>query len=159
VVFYEAWQPDDDITIKNSTIEVNGSAYLVLIISYRRGGPMNIKPYLIILCSSFALVIIVAVVSNILESNGILSEEKIGPRGTTAIQAVFFVLFMVIAFTIVPPFVRLFIVMQLKIGNGEFVFVKWFVAHEQAVVYGFWSILVAGLCIIYFLDRDNFLKL
>lgn len=120
---------------------------------------MSPKPFLIILVSSFALVIICAVVSNILESKGILSEEKIGPRGTTAVQAVFFVLFIVIGFAIVPLFVRLFIVMQLKIGNGEFFFIKWFVAHEQAVVYGFWSMIVAGLCIIYFLDRDNFLKL
>jgi len=40
------------------------------------------------------------------------------------------------AFAIVPLAVRFFLVMQVKIGNGEFALIKWFQAHEQAVVYG-----------------------
>jgi len=120
---------------------------------------MNTKTYLIILASSFALMIVGSIVGNILESNGTLSAEKIGPRGIAAIKAAYLALFCVMSFAIVPLAIRLFIVMQLKIGNGEFVFIKWFQAHEQAVVYGFWGMMVLGICIIYFLAKDDFLKL
>ena len=119
---------------------------------------MNTKTYLIILGSSFALMVIGSIVGNILESNGTLSAEKIGPRGIAAITAAYLALFCVMAFAIVPLVIRLFIVMQLKSGNGEFVFIKWFQANEQAVVYGFWSMMVIGICIIYFLARDDILK-
>jgi hypothetical protein len=119
---------------------------------------MNTKTYLIILGSSFALMIVGAAVGNILESNGTLSQEKIGPRGTTAIALAYLALFCVMAFAIVPLAIRLFIVLQLKIGNGEFVVIKWFQTHEQAVVYGFWSMMVVGICIIYFLAKDDILK-
>ena len=119
---------------------------------------MNTKTYLIILGSSFALMVIGSIVGNILESNGTLNADKIGPRGSAAITSAYLALFCVMAFAIVPLAVRLFIVMQLKIGNGEFVFIKWFQTHEQAVVYGFWSMMVIGICIIYFLARDDILK-
>ena len=119
---------------------------------------MNTKTYLIILGSSFALMIVGAIVGNILESNGTLSEERIGPRGTAAITLSYVVLFCVMAFAIVPLAVRLFIVMQLKIGNGEFFFIKWVQAHEQAVVYGGWSMMVIGIFIIVTLAKDDILK-
>ena len=119
---------------------------------------MNTKTYLIILGSSFALMIVGAIVGNILESNGTLSEERIGPRGTAAITLSYVVLFCAMAFAIVPLAVRLFIVMQLKIGNGEFFFIKWVQAHEQAVVYGGWSMMVIGIFIIVTLAKDDILK-
>jgi hypothetical protein len=119
---------------------------------------MNTKTYLIILGSSFGLMIAGAIVGNILESNGTLSQEKIGSRGTAAITLAYLVLFCVMAFAIVPLVIRLFIVLQLKIGNGEFVFIKWFQTHEQAVVYGCWSMMVVGICIIFFLNKGDILK-
>ena len=119
---------------------------------------MNTKTYLIILGSSFALFIIGAIASNILESNGTLSDEKIGPRGTAAITFAYLALFCVMSFAFIPLVIRLFIVMQLKIGNGELVVIKWFQAHEQAVVYGCWSMMAMGICIICILSKDDILK-
>jgi hypothetical protein len=119
---------------------------------------MHTKTYLILLGSSFAIMIVGAIVGNILESNGVLSQEKIGPRGTAAITLAYLALFCVMAFAIVPLAVRLFIVMQVKIGNGEFILIKWFQAHEQAVVYGFWSMMFIGICIMYVLAKDDILK-
>lgn len=119
---------------------------------------MNTKTYLIILGSSFALMIVGAIVGNILESSGTVSEERIGPRGTAAITLAYVVLFCAMAFAIVPLAVRLFIVMQLKIGNGEFFFIKWVQAHEQAVVYGGWSMMVIGIFIIVTLAKNDILK-
>ena len=123
-----------------------------------RGGALNTKMYLIIFGSSFALMIVGAVVGNILEANGTSSQEKLGPRGTAAVTAAYLALFCAMAFAIVPLAVRFFIVMQVKIGNGEFALIRWFQAHEQAVVYGFWGMMVIGICIIYFLAKDDILK-
>ena len=123
-----------------------------------RGGAVNTKMYLIIFGSSFALMIVGAVVGNILEANGTSSQEKLGPRGTAAVTAAYLALFCAMAFAIVPLAVRFFIVMQVKIGNGEFALIRWFQAHEQAVVCGFWGMMVIGICIIYFLAKDDILK-
>ena len=99
-----------------------------------------------------------AVIGNILESNGIVSQERIGPRGITAIKLTYLALFCLMAFAIVPLALRLFIVMQVKIGNGELALIKWFQTHEQAVVYSFWSMMVIGICLIYFLAKEDILK-
>lgn len=48
--------------------------------------------------------------------------------------------------------------MQIKIGNGEFFLIKWFQAQEQTVVYGFWSMMVIGFGVIFFLGKDDILK-
>jgi hypothetical protein len=119
---------------------------------------MNTKTYLIIFGSSFALMIVGAIIGNILESNGTLSQEKLGPRGITAVTIAYLALFCVMAFAIVPLAVRFFIVMQVKIGNGNFFLIKWFQAHEQAVVHGFWGMMVIGICIMSILAKDDILK-
>ena len=48
--------------------------------------------------------------------------------------------------------------MQMKIGNGEFFFIKWFQAHEQTIVYGFWGVFIVGLGIIFSLAKDDIFK-
>jgi len=63
---------------------------------------MNTKTYLIIFGSSFALMMVSAIIGNILESNGTLSQEKLGPRGITAVTIAYLALFCVMAFAIVP---------------------------------------------------------
>jgi hypothetical protein len=45
--------------------------------------------------------------------------------------------------------------MQIKIGNGEFFLIKWFKAHERAVVYGFWGFMLIGLAIIFSLVKPT----
>jgi hypothetical protein len=37
-------------------------------------------------------------------------------------------------------------------------FIKWLQAHEQAVVYGSWGMMVLGICIIYVLNEGDILK-
>jgi hypothetical protein len=119
---------------------------------------MNIKICLIVFLSAFGLLIIGAIVSNNLESKGTLSAVTIGARGINVLTLASFVLFCVMAFSFVPLVVRFFIYMQIKIGNGEFVMVKFFQAHEQGIVYGFWIMMVIGLGIIFSLGWDDILK-
>ncbi|MFH1977112.1 MAG: hypothetical protein ABIJ52_16440 [Pseudomonadota bacterium] len=106
---------------------------------------MNTKVCLIILASVFGLMIVGAIIGNILESSGTL--ETVGLKGITAIKLTYFVLFCIMGFTLVPIVLRYFIAMQIKIGNGEFVLIKWIRAHEQTVIYGFWSMFIIGLFI------------
>ena len=119
---------------------------------------MNIKICLMVFLSALGLLIIGAIIGNILESNGTLGAATIGPKGINAVKLAYFALFCVMAFSIVPLVVRFFISMQIKIGNGEFFLIKWFQAHEQTVVYGFWSMMVTGFGIIFFLAKDDILK-
>jgi len=119
---------------------------------------MNTKAYLIILGSSFALLIIGAIVGGILESSGTLTKENLGSRGVAIVAMIYFTLFCLTAFAIVPLAVRFFIVMQVKIGNGEFFLIKWFQAHEQTIVYCFWGLFALGLVIAFSLAKDEILK-
>lgn len=123
------------------------------------GGRMNTKIFLIILASAFGLIIFSAIVGGVLESSGKLTVEAIGSTGITAIKIYFFALFCIMCFTLVPIFIRLFIVMQIKIGNGEFFLIKWFQENEQGIIYGFWSLIVIGLCLsIPVAIKDGFFK-
>jgi hypothetical protein len=60
-------------------------------------------------------------------------------------------------FAVVPLFIRLFIVIQIKIGNGEVFLVKFFKENEQAVVYSIWVLYALGLAINFTLGRDDIL--
>jgi len=119
---------------------------------------MNIKICLMVFLSALGLSIIGAIIGNILESNGTLSAATIGPKGINAITLAQFALFCVMIFAFVPLVVRFFIFMQIKIGNGELFLVKLFQAHEQAIVYGCWIMMVIGFGIIFFLGKDDILN-
>ena len=108
---------------------------------------MNIKVFLILFFSALGIFILNALIGNILESNGIVIEEAIGARGMTALKIFYFALFCILGFSIVPLAIRLFVVMQVKIGNAELFMVKFLQAHEKAVVLGIWGMFIIGLCI------------
>ena len=119
---------------------------------------MNTRIFLVVFLSALGLTIVGSIVGNILESRGTLSAATIGANGINAWKLVFFVLFCVMAFSIVPLVVRFFITMQIKIGNGEFFLIKFFQTHEKAIVYGFWIMMVIGFGIIFSLARDAILQ-
>ncbi|RPJ16907.1 MAG: hypothetical protein EHM30_05150 [Desulfobacteraceae bacterium] len=106
---------------------------------------MNIKICLIIIASTFGLMIAGAVIVNILESNGTL--KTLSPEGIAAIKWTYFILFCIMGFCLVPVVIRYFIFAQIKIGNGGHSLIKWLQASEQTVIYGFWCLFVIGLSI------------
>jgi len=69
---------------------------------------MNTRIFVIILASAFGLLIVGAIIGNILESNGTLSAETIGPKGINAITLAYFALFCVMIFAFVPLVVQFF---------------------------------------------------
>jgi len=120
---------------------------------------MSTKPYLIILLISFGLIILGAIIGSVLESSGTLTKENLGPKGVAAVKLVFFALFLIMSFSLIPVVLRWFISAQNRIGNAEFFLVKLLSAHQQAVVYGFWGLIILGLVIAFCLKRNEILGL
>lgn len=116
---------------------------------------MDTKLFLVILLSSFGLMIFGAVAGGILESAGIINRDTLGPRAATVINAIYLALFFIMGFSLVPLVLRLFITMQIKIGNGEFFPIKWLQANEQIVVFGVWGIYLIGIIIILALVKPS----
>ncbi len=109
---------------------------------------MNAKLFLIIFASAFLLLIFSYPTFNFLESIGVLTRETIGSKKETILQTFQFVMFCVMGFSIVPIMIRLFVFLQLKIGNAEVPLVQFLQAHEQGFVLGVWCFFIVGLCII-----------
>ena len=119
---------------------------------------MNIKIPLIVFLSAFCMVLIGSIIGTILESSGTASAPTIGIKGIDPIKVAFFALFCVMSFSFVPLAVRFFIFMQIKIGNGEFILVKYFQEHEKTIVYGFWIMIIIGFGIIFSVGKGDILN-
>jgi hypothetical protein len=120
---------------------------------------MNTKIFLVIFISVFGLFILISVISYILESNGMPIEKAIGPRGETAAKIIFFIMFCIMGFSMVPLAVRFFVHMQVKIGNSDLFLVKFLLEHERGVVLGVWVFFAIGLCIALMgAIKDGFFK-
>jgi len=99
----------------------------------------------VVIASTLGLIMIGAVIGNLLESAGILTRETIGAKGIAAVKLFYFILFCVLGFAAVPIFIKYFIDLQIRLGNGDALPIKWLQAHERNVVYGFWGMIVVGL--------------
>jgi hypothetical protein len=120
---------------------------------------MDTKPFIILFSVSFGLILLGAIIGNLLGASGALTKEKLGPNGIAVVMVFFFVLFLLMVFSLVPLFVRTFIALQIRIGNGEFFLIQWLQENERGVVYGFWGFCAAGLIIMYALAKDEILKM
>ena len=108
---------------------------------------MSTRFYAVVLLSCLGIFILSAVVNGILESSETFDLNAVDPKINMAMNIFYFVLFLGIGFSIVPLMVKLFIFMQVKIGNGEFFLVKFIREHEQGFVYSVWGIFIVGLMI------------
>ena len=122
------------------------------------GDSMDTKIFIILASACFGLILLGAIVGNVLESQGVLTKASLGPKGTVIVMSLFFVLFCVLAFSLVPLVVKAFIAMQIRIGNGELFLVKWVRDHERTVIYGIWGFFGFGLSIAFTLARDEIMK-
>lgn len=104
---------------------------------------MNTRLWLIIFVAAVTVTVVSAVIGAILESSG-----TVGPPGSetiTAIKIVYFALFCVLVFALIPLLLRFFISMQSRIGTADFFVIRWLRVHEKGVVYGFWIFCLLGL--------------
>lgn len=120
---------------------------------------MNTRPFLIILGVSFGLLILGSIAGSILQSTLKLTTDQLGPGWVRVIKLTCLALFGVIGFSLVPVALNWFVAMQVKIGNGELVVIRWLSAHLRQVVYAVWGLFAVGLAIaIPAAIRGGFLK-
>jgi hypothetical protein len=72
-----------------------------------------------------------------------------GHRGTASMVAkvLAIVLFLILAFTLFPLLLHLFLVVERGLGNTDVGMVRFLRAHERNVIYTLWGIFIAGLLI------------
>ena len=119
---------------------------------------MDPKPYVILITGTFGLILLGAVTGNILENSGVLTTESLGSKGIALVLSLFFALFCIMAFSLVPLALRAFISLQVKIGNGEELSIVWMRENERRIVYSVWGLFAAGLIMAFVLARDEILK-
>jgi hypothetical protein len=108
---------------------------------------MNTKPFLIAVGIAFGLVIFGSIVGGVLQSKFKITIDQVDPTWIMAIKLFYLLLFLVIGFALVPVALNYFITMQIKIGNEDFVLIKWLATNAPQVVYGLWALFIVGLCI------------
>ena len=108
---------------------------------------MHTKVFLMLFVAAFALMLLSDPIFNSLEAKGLATKVTLKSRDVS-ISALFqFAMFCVLGFSIWPLAVKLFIFLQIKMGNAGLPLVAFLQAHEQGFVYGVWCLLIIGLCI------------
>lgn len=119
---------------------------------------MQTKFFLILFGVSLGLIVLGSIIGSVLESSGVLTKENLGSRGVAVVLGAFFALFCVAAFSLVPIILKVFIRLQIRIGNADLVLIRWLRENEQAVVWGFWGLCATGLLLVLFLQGKEILK-
>lgn len=119
---------------------------------------MDTKLFVILFSTSFILMLLGALIGGMLESSGAVTREALGSKGIVVIMVVYGALYCLMAFSLVPLALKVFIALQIKIGNSEHFLVKWVRENERAIVHGVWGLFVAGLLIAFILAKDEILK-
>ena len=103
-----------------------------------------IKVLAILTAGSIAALILLVVVGNILDTQGLVRNRE---AAATFMKLTAFALFLVLGFALMPLAMHLFIVAQGSIGNGGHGFVRFLREHERAVTFFMWGMFTAGLAI------------
>ena len=91
-----------------------------------------------------ALMILMAMAGNALQASGIIKHPE---ELHTPMRFVFFTIFIVFAFSLVPTMVKLFFAGQTSIGNTDKGFIRLLDRHQSGVVYTIWGIWILGAAI------------
>lgn len=105
---------------------------------------MNLKFYKVVVACAAGALIIFVIVGKFIEISGIVADPQSYRTAQLIAIGTSLVLFFVISFAGVPIFVRFFIFIQTKIGNGEHPAIKFLTRHEKRIVYGLWIFFALG---------------
>jgi hypothetical protein len=105
------------------------------------------KVFAVLAIGAIAAMIALAILGRFLDANHVLDDPAVAKRTGPAAGAVFFALFLVLGFSLVPLGIRLFVVLQTRIGNGDLWLVRGLRAHDNGVTYAFWAVFALGLAV------------
>jgi hypothetical protein len=107
----------------------------------------RIKFFAFLAVGSFVAMIALSVLGAILQSRGWHPDPEHPDRIATLVGGVFFALFLLLGFSLVPLMIHLFVVAQTRIGNGELGLIRTLAAHERAATWAVWALFGSGLAI------------
>jgi hypothetical protein len=107
----------------------------------------RIKFFAFLAVGSFVAMIALSVLGAILQSRGWHPDPEHPDRIGYIVGGVFFALFLLLAFSLVPLMIRLFVAGQGRIGNRERGLIQFLAAHERGAAYAIWALWGAGLAI------------
>jgi hypothetical protein len=68
-------------------------------------------------------------------------------RLQTPMKIIFFTIFIVFAFSLIPTMVKAFLAGQASIGNADKTFIRLIDRHQVGVIWGFWILWIAGFAV------------
>jgi hypothetical protein len=105
------------------------------------------KTFIIIFATAWVAIIVIGVVGNGLQARGLISDPATMARVGLYAKIIIFTLFVVQSFCLLPLALRLFVALQIKIGNREHALVKALIEHERGVIYAYWAVWFVGLVV------------
>ena len=104
----------------------------------------SLRAHALISGSLFALIIAMAIVGNAIQASGVIKHPE---ALQTPMKIIFFTLFIVFAFSLIPTMVKAFVAGQGAIGNADKGPIKLIERHQLAVIYGIWGIWILGFAV------------
>jgi len=104
----------------------------------------SLRTHALITGGLFALIIAMAIVGNALQASGIVKHPE---ALQTPMRIVFFTIFIVFAFSLVPTLVKVFVAGQGAIGNADKGFIQLIARHQVGVIFAIWVIWIMGIAV------------
>ena len=108
-----------------------------------------IKFFAITALVAFAAIILLSAAGHVLASRAPGQAPDALKPIAPYLGGVFFLLFLVLGFSLVPLVLRAFIVMQTSIGNADLWIVRGLRDHERGITYGVWGMFTLGTLIAF----------
>lgn len=103
------------------------------------------RRFAITAAASFIAIILASVFGSVLESTGHLDGFEFRRAVEIGILGVIGVAFVVLVYSVPPLFLRIFILGQERIGNGDLLPIRFLRANERHVCWAIWILMSVGL--------------
>jgi hypothetical protein len=104
----------------------------------------EIKPHVFTATAALSVFVLQAIIGGWLESSGRVTVDDIN---MAAYKALNLCLAILLGFSIVRPFIRVFVMMQTKMGNEDWALVRFVRSYERGITWVVWGAMSAGLAI------------
>jgi hypothetical protein len=104
----------------------------------------SLRTHALISGGLFALIIAMAIVGNAIQASGVVKHPE---ALQTPMKIIFFTIFIVFAFSLIPTMIKAFVAGQGAIGNADKGPIKLIERHQIAVIYGIWGIWILGFAV------------
>lgn len=105
---------------------------------------LSLRKHAMISGGLFLLMLLMGWGGTALESFGVLKDPQ---RLQTPMRIIFFTIFIVFAFSLIPTMVKGFLAGQASVGNADKSLIQFIDRHQVGIIWGFWIIWIAGFVV------------